>query len=119
MELVDKLQKNVKCLNKNLQTVLKDLAILEVSKLKSISPPPKYYCYHRKEADADFINWFIKEMNSSSIFLFLSVGDDKGVGNITLYGEEKAVAELGKQYVFFDEFFLYCCILNNLCFLVL
>lgn len=99
VDLVDKLQKNVKVLNKNLQTVLKDLVVLEVSKLKSISPPPKYYCYHRKEAEPDFMNLFIKEFNRNNIFLFLSVGDDKGAGNIVLYGEEKAVADLGQQYV--------------------
>lgn len=97
VDLVDKLQKNAKALNKNLQTVLKDLMILEVNKLKSISPPPKYYCYHRKEAEPDFMNWFIKEINSNSIFLFLSVGDEKGAGNIVLYGEEQAVADLGQQ----------------------
>lgn len=99
VNLVDKLQKNVKSLNKNLQTVLKDLVILEADKLKSVSPPPKYFCYHRKEADADFMNLFIKEINNTNIFLFLSVGDEKGVGNIVLYGDEKAVADLGKKYV--------------------
>lgn len=99
MELVDKLLKNVKSLNKSLQGVLKDLVVLEVAKLKNISPPPKYYCYHRKEADPDFMNWFIKEMNGTDIFLFLSVGDEKGTGNIVLYGEEKAVADLGNQCV--------------------
>lgn len=84
-------------LNKNLQTVLKDLVAFEVAKLKSISPRPKYYSYHRKEAEADFMNLFIKEVNSIDILLFLSVGDDKGVGNIVLYGEEKAVADLGNK----------------------
>lgn len=84
-----------------MQTVLKDLATLEVAKLKNISPIPKYYCYHRKEAEPDFMNWFIKEINSTRIFLFLSVGDDKSTGNIVLYGEEKAVADLGQQYVLY------------------
>lgn len=101
VDLVDKLQKNVKTFNKNLQTVLKDLIIFEVEKLKSISPPPKYYCYYRKEAEPDFMNWFIKEFNSTNVFLFLAVGDEKTTGNIVLYGDEKAIADLGKQYVYF------------------
>lgn len=77
------------------------MAVLEVAKLKSISPPPKFYSYHRKEAEPDFMNAFIKEMNDTKIFLFLSVGDEKGPGNILLYGEEKAIADLGNQYVFY------------------
>lgn len=99
VDLVDKLQKNVKTLNKNLQSVLKDIAVFEAHKLKSISPSPKYYCYHRKEAEPDFMNLFIREVNGTDIFLFLSVGDEKGVGNIVLYGDEKAVADLGNKYV--------------------
>ncbi|XP_074038917.1 alanyl-tRNA editing protein Aarsd1-B [Leptinotarsa decemlineata] len=96
VELVEKLQKNVKTLNKNLQTVLKDLAALEASKLKSLQEQPRYFCMHRKEAEPDFMNSFIKEMGNTEIFLFLSTGDEKGVGNIVLYGNEKAVSELGK-----------------------
>lgn len=99
VDLVDRLQKNAKSLNKNLQSVLKDVVVLETSKLKSISPPPKYFCYHRKEAEPDFMNLFIKEMGGTDILLFLSVGDEKSVGNIVIYGEEKAVANLGNQYV--------------------
>ncbi|KAJ8973983.1 hypothetical protein NQ317_017358 [Molorchus minor] len=97
VDLVDKLQKNVRTVTKNLQTVLKDLAILEVSKLKNIEPQPKYYFLHRKEAEADFMNLFIKEMGTTDIFLFLSTGDENTTGNIVLYGEEKAIASLGNN----------------------
>ncbi|KAG5886566.1 hypothetical protein JTB14_011278 [Gonioctena quinquepunctata] len=95
-ELVEKLQKNVKSFNKNLQTVLKDLAVLEAGKLKNLQPPPKYVSMHRKEAEPDFMNTFIKELGKTDIFLFLSTGDENGIGNVVLYGDEKAVEELGK-----------------------
>lgn len=99
VDLVDKLQKNSKVLSKNLQTVLKDLAVREVNKLKAIVPPPLYYSYHRKEAEPDFMNIFIKELGNSDIFLFLSTGDEKTVGNIVLYGNEEAIKNLGMKYV--------------------
>lgn len=98
MDLVEKLQKNVKVLNKNIQTVLKDVAIMQAQKLKQCSPTPKYFSMHRKEAEPDFMNIFIKEMGHTDIFFFLSTGDEKGVGNICLYGDEKAVSALGNKY---------------------
>ncbi|KAJ8922402.1 hypothetical protein NQ315_004347 [Exocentrus adspersus] len=97
VDLVDKLVKNTKTLSKNLQTVLKDLAVMEARSLKSLDPPPKYFSMHRKEAEPDFMNTFIKELGRTDIFLFLSTGDEKTVGNIVLYGEEKPVSDLGNQ----------------------
>lgn len=97
VELVDKLLKNVKLLNKNLQGLLKDVAVDDAVKLKSAEPKPKYFCLHWKYAEADIVNVFIREMNSTDTFLFLSVGDEKGAGNITLYGKEEDVKELGPK----------------------
>lgn len=99
VDLVEKLQKNVKILNKNIQSVLKDLAVSEAQKLKETSPAPKYFSLHRKEAEPDFMNIFIKELGKTEIFLFLSTGDEKAVGNIVLYGNEKAVTELGNKLI--------------------
>lgn len=100
VDLVDKLQKNTKLLNKNLQNVLKDLALLEAQKLKKCELKPKYFSMHRKEAEPDFMNIFIKELGETNILLFLSTGDEKGVGNIVLYGDEQAVADLGNKYFY-------------------
>ncbi|KAK9880837.1 hypothetical protein WA026_013163 [Henosepilachna vigintioctopunctata] len=94
-ELVDKLQKNCKILSKNLQVVLKDLAVKEAEKLKGINPIPKYYCLHRKEADPDFMRVFIEEFNRNDILLFLSTGDENG--NFVLYGPEKDVQKLSPE----------------------
>uniref|UniRef100_A0AAR5P3S8 Threonyl/alanyl tRNA synthetase SAD domain-containing protein n=1 Tax=Dendroctonus ponderosae TaxID=77166 RepID=A0AAR5P3S8_DENPD len=97
-ELVDKLQKNVKLLTKNVQTVLKDLALVHAVKLNETLPVPAYYSMHRKEAEPDFMNTFIRELGGrTDIFLFLSTGDDKEAGNILLYGPEKDVAHLGPK----------------------
>lgn len=97
------MQKNIKVLNKNIQSVLKDVAMFEAKKLKQCDSPPKYFSMHRKEAEADFMNIFLKEMGQTNIFFFLSTGDDKGVGNIVLYGDEKAVMVLGPRYHFHLE----------------
>lgn len=99
MDLVDKLQKNVKQLNKNLQSALKELITFEVDKLQRLSPPVRYYCLHRSEADADHMNQFVRQLNRTDVFLFLSIGDERkgGSGSILLYGEEKNVAELGPK----------------------
>ncbi|XP_017777983.1 PREDICTED: alanyl-tRNA editing protein Aarsd1 [Nicrophorus vespilloides] len=97
VELVDKLLKSSKGSTKNLQNVLKDLAALEADKLKSSVPMPKYFCMHRKEAEPDFMNTFIKEFGSTETFLVLSTGEEKGAGNILLYGNEKDIEELGKS----------------------
>ncbi|XP_044269349.1 alanyl-tRNA editing protein Aarsd1 [Tribolium madens] len=91
-EFVEKLIQNTKSLNKNLQTVLKDLAVYEAAKLKESKE--KYFILHRKEADPTFMSILIKEAGRTDIFQFLSVGDEKGAGNIVLYGNEKAITDL-------------------------
>lgn len=97
VELVDKLQKNSKIMNKNLQTILKDIAVTEANKLKSIMPPLKFFFMFRKDADQDFINIFIREVNRTDTLLFLTCGDEKTNGNMMLYGDEKVVADLGPK----------------------
>nr|CAI5828537.1 unnamed protein product [Callosobruchus analis] len=96
-DLVEKLQKNMKTLNKNLQSVLKDLASYEADKVKRLVPQPKYYFLHKKEADPDFMNTFIRQLEKTNVFLFLSVGDEKTTGNIVLFGPEQAVGDLGNK----------------------
>ncbi|XP_025830493.1 alanyl-tRNA editing protein Aarsd1-B-like [Agrilus planipennis] len=98
-ELVERLQKNTKLINKNLQSVLKELAIAEAQKLKNSVPHPKFFIHYKKEADVDYINTFLREINDTETvtFLFLAVGDEKTTGNIVLYGQESDVQNLGNQ----------------------
>ncbi|XP_028137368.2 alanyl-tRNA editing protein Aarsd1-B [Diabrotica virgifera virgifera] len=97
VELVEKLQKNVKIINKNLQSVLKDVAIFNAGKLKAMQPPPKHFSLHKKEAEPDFMNIFIRELGTTEIFLFLSVGDEKKDGSVVIQGKEDDVAVLGPK----------------------
>lgn len=97
VNLVDKLLKNVKILTKDLQTVLKELVVFEAAKFTAISPQPKYYILHRKEAEADFMQSFIKEVGPTDTLFFLSVGDDKTTGNILMRGTESVVSELSEK----------------------
>nr|XP_022908357.1 alanyl-tRNA editing protein Aarsd1 [Onthophagus taurus] len=96
-DLVEKLVKTTKILNKNQQSLLKDIAAYEVEKLKGLDQLPKYFMVHRKEGDFDFMNQFIKLINSTDIFLVLSIGEEKGNGNIVLYGKENVIADLGNK----------------------
>ncbi|XP_019876140.2 alanyl-tRNA editing protein Aarsd1 [Aethina tumida] len=95
--LIDKLQKNVKTQSKNLQSVLKDMATFMANQLNETLPIPEYFIYHRSGAEPDFMNHFIRELDRTDIFLFLSVGDDKKDGNILLYGIEEDVQALGDK----------------------
>ncbi|CAG9862172.1 unnamed protein product [Phyllotreta striolata] len=97
VELVEKLQKNVKILNKNLQNVAKELAFSDARKLKSTNPLPKYFFLYRKDAEIDFINSFLRELGNTEVFLFLAVGDEKKEGNILLQGKEEILSELGPK----------------------
>ncbi|KAJ9598278.1 hypothetical protein L9F63_011042 [Diploptera punctata] len=97
VDLVDKLQKSLKIANKNLQTVLKDLAVNEAGKLKQQVPQPLYFSLHRKEAESDFMSIFINEIGDANILLFLTVGEDKGAGQMVLHGQADIVSKLGPQ----------------------
>ncbi|PSN34908.1 Alanyl-tRNA editing protein Aarsd1-B [Blattella germanica] len=95
--LVDKLQKSLKLANKNLQSVLKELAVQEAAKLKQKDPRPPYFSLHKKEADSDFMSIFVNEVGDTSILLFLTIGEEKGAGQMVLHGEPELVAKLGPQ----------------------
>ena len=97
VDLVDKLQRSLKVANKNLQSVLKDLAVYEAEKLKQVNPSPHYFSLHKKEAGSDFMSIFINEVGDSNILLFLTVGDEKGAGQMVLYGQSDIVSQLGPQ----------------------
>lgn len=96
VQLVDKLQRSLKIANKNLQTVLRELAVHEAASIKQQVPTPVYYSLHRKEADSDFMSILINEVGDQSVLLFLTVGDEKG-GQMVLHGEPDMVAQLGPQ----------------------
>ncbi|KAG8230331.1 hypothetical protein J437_LFUL000602 [Ladona fulva] len=88
IELVDKLQKSLKLSNKNLQSVLKSLAVMEADRFKAMEPKPKMYSLHRKEAEADFMSIFLSEVgDQQDVLFFLTTGDPAGSGNMVLVCE--------------------------------
>ncbi|XP_026480517.1 alanyl-tRNA editing protein Aarsd1-B isoform X1 [Ctenocephalides felis] len=98
-DLAQKLLTSQKTASKNLNACLKYIAKLEAEKLLAATPRPKYYSLHNSEAAdfPDFMNCFIKEVNSTDILLLLTVGCDKGAGNMVLFGPEELVMELGPK----------------------
>lgn len=75
--------------------MLKELALLEALKAKEWKE--KYFILHKKEADPTFMNIIAKESGRSDLFHFLSVGDEKGFGNILLYGNSQAISDLSSK----------------------
>ncbi|CAB0009555.1 unnamed protein product [Nesidiocoris tenuis] len=94
MMLIDKLIKSNKTVSKSLQTVLKDGASLEIAKLKASNPKPTFFFHHRKEAEMDYVNYFIKELNDPAILLLLVVGDGPEC-HVVLNGPPDLVQNLG------------------------
>ncbi|CAG9761661.1 unnamed protein product [Ceutorhynchus assimilis] len=95
-DLVEKLQKNVKTLTKNLQIANRDAALIIAEKLKNSTT--NYFSMFREIGDVDFINTLIRECaKRKDLLLFLGVGDPKTVGNFVLYGPENDVKCLGQE----------------------
>ncbi|VVC99283.1 unnamed protein product [Leptidea sinapis] len=69
-ELVQKLQKNLKITNKNLQNVLSELAQFEVDKIKSTNPTPMYVFINKKEATPEFNRIICKGLEKEGTFVF-------------------------------------------------
>lgn len=96
VQLVEKIQDALKTTSKNLQVVLREMAIAEAEKLKKASPKLKFSIIHRKEADMDFINAFLREFNDEEILVLLIVGEEPGI-QVVLHGKPEIVAEVGPR----------------------
>uniref|UniRef100_A0A224XPM8 Alanyl-transfer RNA synthetases family profile domain-containing protein n=1 Tax=Panstrongylus lignarius TaxID=156445 RepID=A0A224XPM8_9HEMI len=94
-ELIEKLQKSVKLMNKKLDQTMKDLIALQVKNLKSMIPYPKVYTIHRADAEIDYINMFIKELNNLNILILFTIGDKEGY--MVLHGPEDKITEFGPK----------------------
>ncbi|KAL0822231.1 hypothetical protein ABMA28_004360 [Loxostege sticticalis] len=98
-ELVQKLQKNLKVTNKNLQNVLLELAQLEVEKVKNTQPKPQFLFMFKKEATPDFNRAICKGLEGEGIFIFLASEepDKPKEGQIIIQGPEEHCSALGNQ----------------------
>lgn len=103
LELIQKLQLNLKSSTKAFQKLLKDVAISEAEKLENTPQPyPKYYCLHRKDGiEPDFINTFLRNA-PEGIFYFLTVSENStnnGKGLMVLRGNEEEVKKFGELFM--------------------
>lgn len=106
LELIQKLQNNVKITRKSFQKSLKDIAFLEAEKLQKLSKPlPRYYSLHRTDGvEQDFINTFFRHAPVDISLYFLtvcepSVGNQPGKGLMVLRGDEELVQQFGPKFL--------------------
>ncbi|KAJ0178089.1 hypothetical protein K1T71_005912 [Dendrolimus kikuchii] len=98
-ELVQKLQKNLKVSNKNLQNVLLELAQYEAEKIKSATTKPKYVFMFKKESTPEFNRALLKGLEGEDLFVFLASedADRPKEGQIIMQGPEEYCNALGQQ----------------------
>ncbi|XP_006006018.1 alanyl-tRNA editing protein Aarsd1 [Latimeria chalumnae] len=97
IEVVDKLQKSVKQLQKNNLNLLRDLAVLVAQNFKSNLARGKLFCLHRKDGDNEFMNIVANEIGTEETLIFLTVGDEKAAGLFLFAGPSDAVDSLGPR----------------------
>lgn len=97
------MQANQKSGQRTLLKCLKEIAIFEANKLKSLAEQPRWYSLHRTDGiEPDFINTFLKNApeisvseNNGLALLFLTVGDDTNKGQLVLQGRSEVISALG------------------------
>nr|CAH0109184.1 unnamed protein product [Daphnia galeata] len=94
VDLANKLQASVKLSQKTLQTLMKELAVVQAEKIKT--EKLKFAIVHRKDGDADYVSALISELASEDITLLVTVGEDNN-GQMTLIGQEEVVSSLGPK----------------------
>ncbi|TMW49285.1 hypothetical protein DOY81_005641 [Sarcophaga bullata] len=106
LELIQKMQNNVKVVKKSFQKLLKDFATAEAEKLANLPKPlPKYYTLHRRDGvEPDFINTFLRlaPVDISIYFVTVSepaVGNQPGKGHMVLRGEPEIVQHFGPLFL--------------------
>lgn len=106
LELVQKLQQNVKTTRKSFQQLLKDFANAEAERLENIPKKerPKFFALHRRDGiEVDFINTFLRNA-PEDILYFLTVSEgvaagSSAKGHMVLRGDPALVQEFGPQFL--------------------
>lgn len=106
MDLLQKLQQNVKGTRKSFQQLLKDFATAEAERLEDLPKKerPKFICLHRRDGiEVDFINTFLR-LAPEEIFYFLTVSEgvsagSSAKGHLVLRGDPEIVQQLGPQFL--------------------
>lgn len=102
VDLVEKLQINVKTTTKKLSNVLKRYAVDQAQAFLALNPRPDFYFNHCKEGDQEFIESFLRTVRDDpsieKTLLVLTVGESSGI--VTLYGAKQPVIDLGPRYAY-------------------
>ncbi|EDV99529.1 alanyl-tRNA editing protein Aarsd1-B [Drosophila grimshawi] len=106
LELLQKLQQNVKSTRKSFVQLLKDFANAEAERLENVPKAmrPKYFALHRRDGiEVDFTTTFLRNA-PEEIFYFLTVSEGISVGSVAkghmvLRGDPMLVQELGPQFL--------------------
>ncbi|EDW82737.1 uncharacterized protein Dwil_GK24978 [Drosophila willistoni] len=106
LDLLQKLQQNVKMTRKCFQQLLKDFAHAEADRLEDLpkAQRPKYFALHRRDGiEVDFINAFLSHA-PEEIFYFLTVSEgvaagSQAKGHLVLRGNPEVVEKLGPQFL--------------------
>ena len=94
--IVEKINKSFKTSNKSVQVLLKELAINDSKFIKE--KQLKYFSKHRNETDSEYANTLIREVEDTSVMIFLTSGDEKtGPFQLTLYGLENTIKDLSSK----------------------
>ncbi|XP_056153059.1 alanyl-tRNA editing protein Aarsd1 [Lampris incognitus] len=96
-EVVEKLQKSVKLLQKTNLSLLRDMAVLIADSFKNNPRRGNFFSLHKKEGDSEFMNIVANEINTEETVLFLTAGEEKGPGLFLLAGPSGPMAEMGPR----------------------
>ncbi|XP_075155537.1 alanyl-tRNA editing protein Aarsd1-A [Haematobia irritans] len=106
VDLIQKLQNNLKAGKKSFQKMLKDFAIAEAEKVERLPKPlPKYYSLHRNDGiEPDFINTFLRNAPDNIALYFLTVsepavGRQPSKGHMVLRGDPELVQHFGPIFM--------------------
>ncbi|XP_056286636.1 alanyl-tRNA editing protein Aarsd1-like isoform X1 [Pseudoliparis swirei] len=97
VQVVEKLQKSVKLLQKTNVSLLRDMAVLITENFKNNPQRGNFFSFHKKGGDHEFMNIIANEINIEETLVFLTVGEEKGPALFLLAGPSGQVAEMGPR----------------------
>lgn len=92
VKVADKINKQAKSSTKKLQNILKEVAASDARRVKE--EQLKYFCVHRPDADVDYINTLLRELNDPEVLVVAGVGEVKTGGQLAMAGPEPLLKEL-------------------------
>lgn len=96
LDLVEKMQKNLKLVTKTNSNLLKELAVSEAKEKRELQPKPDYLYFYRRDGDSDYISTLMKELDG--FLLVILTGEEKGgAGQLVVAGPGDLPVAIGKK----------------------